>query len=172
MKKTVYDAWSSHFYVLAAISSYAQSINSGCFRILELGSGYYSTPMFHMMMTPMQSKELVTCESDGKWLKRFIDFENSWHKLVRIEDWSKCSYLDQEWDVVFVDHAPSKRRHIDLLRIYESNKARFIVCHDTEKEWEKRYKWNPVFKKFKYKKKFKFLTPNTTVLSNFEDIPF
>jgi hypothetical protein len=52
-------------------------------RVLELGSGYCSTPVLHKLVVEKHERMLVTADSDEKWLSKFYPLgEHSLHQLL------------------------------------------------------------------------------------------
>ncbi len=72
---------------------------------------------------------------------------------------------EPRWGTVFIDHRPGERR-IEEIKRFEY-KADIIVVHDTE---QSEYKYETVFKNFKYRYDYKRYTPYTTLVSNFIDV--
>jgi hypothetical protein len=119
--------------------------------ILELGSGWYSTPMAHRI-AQSQHRYVLTADCDPNWLKLFTMFATSTHdfylvnvtckrpiltpyaldtRIVTIvSDWASVGHQRNNWSVIFVDHAPLTQRYIDLERL--RSQADLLVIHDTE----------------------------------------
>lgn len=110
--------------------------------MLELGSGEGSTPYLRKY-----------CQDAGRV---FQSFDNS-------EEWCKkteASYI-QNWDdliektlqhhhgVIFIDHAPGERRHLDAIAL--ANAADILVLHDTEEGGAGNYMWDNAWPHFKYR---------------------
>jgi hypothetical protein len=106
-------------------------------RILEFGSGYFSTPLLHKIGKKL-GHHIATFENNVDWVKEWtsdsqipVEFDDQ-HTVEIVEDWQK---LLQEiprtyYDVIFIDQAPWEARHwtIEALRDY----ADFFVIHDSD----------------------------------------
>jgi len=114
--------------------------------ILEMGSGWYSTPVFHRISL-LQRRRALTAESNYQWLQHFFFFASDYHHIYYVnvsEDatpglsdnintvysWDDIGNQIEDWDVVFIDQAPALRRKIDMERIRARSKL--ILVHDTE----------------------------------------
>ncbi len=133
--------------------------------MLELGSGYGSTPILH---TACAGRRLVTADNSGVWMDRFRYLESPNHELLLVEDWRRFELLDEPWDVAFVDQAPGHDRVPAILRL-RSN-AQFIVVHDTEHAAH--YGFEPLLSDFRYRLDDANARPRTTVVSDRQPIPF
>jgi hypothetical protein len=132
--------------------------------VLELGSGYYSTPILHAV-TP--GRRLVTADNYAAWLARFRYLQSPDHELHIVHDWDAFDLIDEPWDVAFVDMAPDEARAAAIRRLRE--RTRYIVVHDTEAE---SYGFEPLFSEFKYRHDFRNQLPYATVVSDHADLPF
>lgn len=109
---------------------------------MELGSGEGSTPYLRKY-----------CQGAGR---TFRSFDNS-------EEWCEktgASYVGN-WDdliektlqyhhgVIFIDHAPGERRHLDAIAL--ANAADILVLHDTEVGGAGNYMWDKAWPHFKYR---------------------
>jgi hypothetical protein len=139
-------------------------------RVLELGVGFGSTPIVFAL-----SGWSLSLETDRVWFSRIADWSTADH---RIELWRArgklgwdCAYLDEPWDVAFIDNAPGTSRQGNLMRL--ATCARFIVCHDTEECFVPAlsdYRWD--FTSFPHSWTFTGSATYTTVVSMTEQIPF
>lgn len=155
--------YGSHFPVLAGLASDANSI-------LECGVGHWSTPMLHFISNA-KGIDLLSCESDGAWLWQFGEYESNLHKFLLVTDWlSEPKIHSEKWDLAFVDCKPGEIRAPLIQKL--KSVATYIVVHDTETNSGARYQYEPVFDQFKYRWDWKRYRPNTTVVSNFKEIPF
>lgn len=150
--------------------------------ILELGTGFFSTPVLHWMCNPKR-RFLVSYESNPKFFEVAHNFEKRWHEVHLIEDWDKMTELPLDpnqkdfkirdgsfnrWAVVFVDHAPGVRRNVEMARAAWA--ADFVVVHDTEAKSDWHYNYTKSFPLYKYRFDYIDAMPNTSVLSNFIDV--
>lgn len=152
--------YGSHMPVLMKIFS----LTNG--PILELGTGLYSTPYLHFACLPTNRK-LVSCDNDESWIRNFKDYRTDFHEVNLIDDWGKLD-TSGDWDIVLVDHGPDERRHIEAKRF--ANKAKYIILHDSNPEYDYLYKYSEIYPFFKYRFDNVSAHPNTTVLSNFENL--
>ena len=143
--------------------------------VFEMGSGDYSTPLLHYILTN-QKRNLLTADTDLKWLDLFTYLKNEYHEFKHVkvydDDWSlnpKPNKWDeignQKWSVVFIDHRPGERRKVDIDRF--KNDAEIIVVHDTETS---SYNYESALSKFKYRFDYRVYKTYTTVVSNFVDV--
>lgn len=137
--------------------------------ILEFSCGYYSTLLLHELACA-NKRRLLTLESNKEWFDHFKCLQNEWHKFELVNDWEQFTKpLKQNWDVVFIDHAPALRRKEDIIRL--KDKAEYIVVHDSN---ESLYQYNDAFNLFKYRFDYTLFNvePSTTVLSNKNNLEF
>jgi len=132
--------------------------------VLEMGCGYYSTPMLHYLCSAM-GLDLTSADTSLEWLARFQSLSRDWHSFVHVEDWAKCSLFDGRWGVVLMDHGNARRRPRDTRRL--AGKADMIVCHDSDNT---KMEYDEVLSEFKYRFDFKLFRPWTTVVSNHHDL--
>lgn len=155
------NGYGTHLPILVSIAGLTEG------PILELGAGVYSTPILHEMCVP-KKRPITTCEQNPSWFKSVSKYQNDWHKMLLVDNWETCEVFNgQQWDVVFVDHNPSIRRHVDIRRL--KNKAQYMVVHDTDNPG---YQYEPVLGEFKYRYDYKKMEPWTTVVSNFNKLDF
>ncbi len=136
--------------------------------ILELGAGFYSTPLLHAI-AERDGREMVTIEQSRAFGERFYHLRSDFHEIVWPEDndWENVADLiaEPKWGVVFVDHAPANQRPIDIRQIDLGTE--FVVVHDTQAEL---YGWGDCFKRFQYRHDDQRHVPWTTVLSNVTNV--
>jgi hypothetical protein len=147
------DGYSTHLPILCnAIQWCLRNIENP--RILEIGVGWYSTPVIQMMggfSFPGDTPE---------------EWKDDLSELNKIYQFSSEDVLEKEWDLVFIDSWPEASRihYAWLLR----NKSKIIILHDSDEEWQSAYNYacleknlQPSYVSTNYTK-FK---PNTLVLS-------
>lgn len=122
--------------------------------VLELGAGWYSTPFLYWDCLD-KGISFTSYETDKEWVEA-LDGMSTW-----IDNYRDAP-IDQEWGVVFIDHAPAERRVVDVLRL--KDKADYIVLHDTESR--KLYLLDQLDGQFPFQYTYKKHRPYTTVLSN------
>ena len=136
--------------------------------ILELGVGNFSTYLLHEICKK-NKRFLLSAESDEVWLRKFYNLKTEWHQFVYVDSYDQWANVGSgiHWSVVFVDHAPAWRRIVDIdrLRPYTD----IFIIHDTEKEADHVYHYEPLLSTFKYH--FKSNTrPATSVVSDTVDV--
>lgn len=134
--------------------------------ILELGTGLYSTPYLHFACLPTKRK-LASYDSDESWIRNFKDYRTDFHEITLLNDWDKLD-TSNNWDVVLIDHGPDERRHVEAKRF--AKKAKYIILHDSNPEYDYLYKYSEIYPLFKYRFDDVSLHPNTTTLSNFVNL--
>lgn len=132
--------------------------------MLELGSGYFSTPFLHWICFN-DDIELWTYENGPKYFQMVKNLGSGNHHVELIESWLDVP-TDKHFRVALIDHAPAERRAIDILRL----NCDIFVVHDTEPKHEKTYRYNQVFEEFKYKFQYTKARPFTTIISNVVDV--
>ena len=150
--------------------------------ILELGSGYYSTPVTHRIAQKYQ-RHVVTAENNYSWLQIFLTFRSDFHDLYYVGGnvsnvdsrvhvttaWETPRVRHSHWSVVFIDHEPGAQRFSDLELL--KNKADLVVIHDTDMTSLRMYEQenDNMLKSFKYRSVFNhagMTARYTDVLSN------
>lgn len=147
-----YDPWSTHLPALAAaVSKYGK-------RVLEIGAGWYSTPLLYAM-----SNHVLTLESDGLWASKFSGISNGHMVIVPNLVAAAKELTGGCWDVVFIDCEGNQyRRQCAELFI---NERCCIVAHDTQEAH-----WQEFLKKVKYLRHYDFMMPRTSHMSNVLDV--
>jgi hypothetical protein len=130
--------------------------------VLELGAGYYSTPLLHALCVAT-GRELLTVDTDRGWIDRLMSLSSPNHRLVALARWDELAELTHSklWSVIFVDHAPAERRVVDIEQL--ADKTDLMVVHDSEHSI---YNYEPTFALFKNRFDYKRMMPWTTILSN------
>lgn len=148
--------FATHIPVLLACLQYTDG------PILELGAGLYSTPLVNAFAS--QERYARTIEANGRWYGRVIapllSVSSKHHELIH-SDYEQARLLDHHWSVVLIDHAPARRRRVDMERVRTN--ADLVIAHDTE---EPAYRYEPVFAKFAFRYDFRRYLPHTTVVSH------
>lgn len=142
--------------------------------VLELGAGVFSTPYLHWTCK-RQQRTLITMDNNEEWFNFCRQYYQSprgtpsRHKFIFAKNWDSVgTEINKEWDVVLVDHSPSERRIVEILKL--ANLAKYIVVHDADEHNERAYHLSTIFPLFKYRYEFKGAEPATIVLSNFVDL--
>lgn len=138
--------------------------------VLELGMGESSTPVLHEICRAM-NRNLVSYDTDPKFVdtyQRRYGPDNFQHAIRHCgrEDWAKAA-IDRPrsvpWSVVLIDHRPARQRRYEALRLRKF--AEYIVCHDTEPEIDRFYRYSGIWPHFSFVLHSNEI-PRTTVLSN------
>ena len=153
--------WSSHLPLLVKV----MAISTGS--VLEMGTGPFSTPILHWLCFD-QNRPLISYDNDRQYLELNKKFEGGLHQVKYVANWDEAKIEDTHWGLVFIDHAPPERRHIDVARV--ANTADYIVIHDSQRHLDPYFHYKKIYGLFKYKYVYRKVKPHTTVLSNFKDI--
>ncbi len=144
--------------------------------ILELGSGWYSTPMAHTFSIN-QDRTILTADTNQNWLQKLTIFKSRLHHFMLVSETSSTgafaktvnpSQADEvkvtsswdlvganhSWSVVFVDHAPGLRRPVDLQRL--RGHSELLVTHDTDGTLGRVYKLEEVLASFRHRYSFRY----------------
>ncbi len=127
--------------------------------VLECGAGDFSTPLLHEVCAA-QGRKLVTLETDPLWLLRFSSLASPDHELALVADWA--APRPGPWDVAFVDCDPPAARGALMDVLVRS--SRYVVAHDTEPASVTMNNYR--LERFKYRRDFIRLLPNTSVVSD------
>jgi len=135
--------------------------------VVELGVGKGSTEQLHKYCEARQ-RRLYSYENNARWFENFKKYRSHIHEVSLIQKWDVVDQSHGQVDVVFIDHAPGERRHVDVERF--KDKAKIIVCHDTEPSSDHGYQFSKVFPLFKYRVDFKSNAAWATAVSNHIDV--
>jgi len=138
-------------------------------RMIELGTGYASTPI-----VLGRTGASLSLETEPVWYRRFRRYASDAHRLELVRDFDErewqSDHLRAEWDVALVDNSPGTSRQRNLLALGE--RTRFVVCHDTQECFRpaaSRFGWD--FSSFGHVFTYTRFATYTTVVSNHEPIP-
>jgi hypothetical protein len=162
--------WASHQPVLIHTLN---TIKEGA--VLEYGMGDNSSQIMHIICG-MQGRELLSVETDKKWMDKFKKYKTDLHELI-------CMSYDElgKWDhklfkkkyaIAFIDGSSNISRQ-KFIEVIKDNVDYFIV-HDTEEVANNftypgfSYKWD--FSGFKHQHHLQKGGPVTSLLSNLDDI--
>lgn len=132
--------------------------------VLELGSGWFSTPVLSAFAT---DRLIRTVESDRDWHARvsrictYQPITQHRHQIVCVPDYDDAPIDDHDWAIVLLDHEPPPRRGVDALRLRE--RCRLMIGHDSE---HSAYGYAAAFDTFRYRLTDSRLLPWTTVVSD------
>lgn len=134
--------------------------------VLEIGTGWFSTLVLHWL-AHIYKRNVYSCENSEYWYKRALRFKSEFHHIVKINSWDNLP-ADKHWGLVFVDHFPEGRRHIEIERFKDITD--YIVVHDTQPEDDAKYQYLGSWKHFKYKKDWTKAKSWATVVSNLNSL--
>ncbi len=149
---TNYDPWSTHIPALAtAVMRYG-------LRVLEIGCGWYSTPLLHAM-----SKQVITLETDPQWATKFESVAGKQIHVAPDIAAAAKAWACHTWDVVFVDCDPVSAR-VSCVELFLGQRC-CVVAHDTEVD-----NYAALLPTVRFVKHFNFILPRTSFLSNVLDV--
>ena len=129
--------------------------------VLELGSGYFSTPLLHWLCMD-KNRFLLTLDDNPEWFHQAKRFQNKYHR-IRMTDWKLD--LKGHYSVAFIDQSTRNRAPT---AIYLKDKVDYVILHDADSPHQ--YHYERVFPHFKYRYDYDKVRPMTIVLSNFNDL--
>lgn len=156
--------WSNHRILLWEALEATKNKSNYDTIISEFGCGDGSTPFLHKYAED-NKRYLVSYENNLEWMNKYRHLNGEYHMVYHIHDWDKVGIVPS---VLLIDHAPGERRKIDI-RIF-ADKARVIVCHDTEPAADHGYQMRAEFGKFKYHIDYKTDGAWASAVSNFIDV--
>jgi len=131
--------------------------------VLELGAGWYSTPLLASLC---RGRKVLSLESDMQTMQALQPVVSDTVQLRFVVDWAEAESIDKPgWGLAVIDHKPPARRRIDLERLRDN--AAVIVIHDSS---EPMYQLEDVLKTFQFRRDYTKLQPHTTVVSNTVDL--
>lgn len=151
------DPYSTHVPILAWVVQNTRG------PILELGCGFYSTPLLHLLAP---DRKILSLETDKQYVDKLQKFASPEHRIEHVPTWENIAAFDQEWDVAFVDNAPGAARGPCIRNL--KDRAKYIVVHDSD--LPAYYGLAPVLPLFRYSVCCKWFPKWTTVLSMSEPL--
>jgi hypothetical protein len=153
--------------------------------MLELGTGWYSTPLLHEVAV-LQRRFLLSHDNDPDWMQKMqrVFYHPVYHRLELLnrEAW-KTPWQDiyGNWGLAFIDHGPrpeEPRNSKGLLNALDRAQAVLdlmdhtdvFVLHDTEPAVRWEYDWDKVLPLFRYQYTDTSHDVHTTILSNKVDV--
>lgn len=152
------------------VATHLRLLVAACMRtkgdILELGIGWYSTPVLHEIAVA-QKRLLVTIDNNEEWLRQLKVLEHNCHEVLLTGYWGdapleRSHWGGGKWDVVFLDQGQPIEREYAVRRLI--NDTNVFVMHDTEEGFA--YGYNRTLPMFKYKWTDKSQRAWTTIASN------
>jgi hypothetical protein len=132
--------------------------------VLEIGTGYFSTLVLHWL-AHITKRKVYSYENRDYWYQRALKLKSPYHEIVKVSSWDELP-VNRHWGLVFIDHSPEARRHIEVERFAKS--ADYIVMHDTQPEDDAMYQFGKIWHLFKYRYDWKNAKPWASVVSNFK----
>jgi len=147
-------AWTTHMPLLIKLILGTEGT------VIEVGSGPFSTPLLHWLCS-YTGRKLITYENVPSYYKFAKQFQSKYHSIRFINNWDELPV--QKCSVIMIDHEPSERRVVDIIRFKDS--CKYMIVHDTEESMNKLYHMDKVKWFFRYRKDFTSGN-RTTVFSN------
>lgn len=167
-RQAAFPDYGSHIPVLRAIGRH---LNGGARKIVEYGSGKYSTPVFVDREWYEHAESVTSYESDPEWMEtvqRLVNDERHTSYLTPMD--RMADNIEPDADVVLIDcdysHDEDNRfqARCDLIRAYEQHEHPVVVVHDSN---FKSIAPTVNGSQYRYRATFKpEFGPCTTVLSN------
>jgi hypothetical protein len=146
------------------ISTLLVALQATTGKVIELGGGQSSTPFLHWVCKAA-GRKLISYENHPAYYEYEHTFTSPMHRVIKVDDWDEVPV--EPVGVVFIDHHPSERRHVDAIRFKDA--ADLVVVHDTERQNEN-YNNDEIFANFKYHYTYKDTRPWTSIVSNKIDV--
>lgn len=139
--------------------------------ILELGVGWYSTPLLHEIAT-VQKRKLYTFDNQPYWLPSFKPLQCEHHDIICVGWWPEMYDIiaGERFGLIFVDQGQPIEREYSvrhLLEVEEGKNAVYVM-HDTEELHA--YGYERTLPLFRYKVRDECQTAWTTIASNAIDV--
>lgn len=102
--------------------------------VLELGCGWYSTPVLHELCRAA-GRRLLTFDNQPYWLPPFMPFASKGHELKQIGWWQEMYEHfppDAHFGMAFVDQGQPIEREYAVRRLLAARVVDVFVMHDTE----------------------------------------
>lgn len=110
--------------------------------VLEMGSGEGSTPYLRSYCKAAD-RTFHTFDNNKEWAEKTgAQYIENWDLIIE-------EALTLHPGLIFIDHAPGERRHLDAIRL--ANAADILVLHDTEEGGAGNYMWEKAWPHFKYR---------------------
>jgi hypothetical protein len=148
------EGYQTHEPILRSIGKLFPEIK----RVLEYGSGIYSTGLFLDRDVFPNLEKLDSTENDCGWITKTRErFGNDCRWLLVGDDEVDPT---NEYDLVMIDSSSRESRCRTADKLIALEFSGIVVFHDTEAEW-----YQSSLEKFPYRYKFNQFLPNTDVLS-------
>lgn len=133
--------------------------------ILELGMGWYSTPILHEIAAA-QGRMLISADHNHEWILPFRSMASPTHVIHPVGWWGDFNPKEERFGLIFVDHAPACRREDEIRRFL--SRGDVFVLHDTEEKFA--YGYNRTIDMFKYRCLDSIHEAQTMIVSNVVDV--
>lgn len=153
------------------VATHQRSIVAAAMRttgpMLELGVGWYSTPLLHEI-SEAQQRPLETVDNNMDWLAQFMCLNTTAHQLKLIGWWGGLLSLlnHKSYGFCFVDQGQPADREYTVRSLLD--RVDVFVFHDTEEG--PAYGYNRVLPLFEYQWTDKCQQSWTTIASNKTDV--
>lgn len=177
-RKDGHDVYKNGEGAMDLVASHQRSLIAAVMRtkgpILELGCGWYSSPLLHEIAAAT-GRPLVTIDNNKDWLEQFratdwpkeYGLERDGHKLILVGWWGDAPFdLYPRWGLCFVDQSQPAEREYAVRRLMDA--VDVFVMHDTEEG--PAYGYNRVLPMFKYRWDDKCQRAYTSIVSNVIDV--
>jgi hypothetical protein len=128
--------------------------------VVELGCGYYSTPLLNAFTQEFGKTHHVFYE-DGNWAEQFAKWRIECHAVIK--PWLDIK-LPQDTGLVLVDQEQYTKDRVKFLYQYQFKKVPLVVFHDWDKQ--KRQHEEELKRHYVHYREFTKLIPTTAVFSN------
>lgn len=129
--------------------------------VVELGAGWYSTPVLHGLCEAA-GRDMLTIESEADWLQEFTAWETPWHRLT-VD--GRFTLPKGPLGLVLVDHGDLDRRAESVMEA--KMRAQIVVIHDSQEELRERFLGlDEALEAFTYRRDWSKLHPQTSALSD------
>jgi hypothetical protein len=139
--------------------------------IIEVGCGLYSTPILRTYVA-IRGGEHFILETDQKY--QSIMSKLCGCEIDLFDGTNLPSKALRAWGLAFIDHSPANVRAPIAIEL--QGLANVIVLHDSNPEWDKRFKkkagygYSKIIPKWKYHKHYTVIDPHTLVLTDSDEV--
>lgn len=158
--------WGTHVPLLASVVAVARPGP-----VLELGSGFYSTPVLAEMCRAM-NRRFYSTDEKADWAYKHREIAAD---IEIVTDWTK--YRERKMPglaVIFVDNEPGWER-VPNIEWAEAQEPEFVVVHDTlqpdSADDEHYLGMSKRLDRFRYRYDYQMMTSCTSVVSNVREWP-
>lgn len=155
------ERYASHLPVLSFV---AMRLHDKIDSVLEVGCGYYSTPLLSVLAAGKGLRRTIL-ESDREWAAQISDLFGVAVTQFNAEELPAS--VVRQWGLVFIDSAieAARARHAIRLREY----AKVIILHDSNPDWDAHYRYSEIVGEWKHAKQFTKCYPHSLLLTNDDD---